>query len=190
MRALRIVAGELLRPILTGGTVNDMHGLESILSDISSIKTSHLWIDCVTKAVFIWWCTFVQRERPTGDYTWLQLKKCCHTFLLQGMSTMLDIVPITCVQWRHAKIMWGTNKFLKEEHVMRHVPGLWNGIWSDMFTETKFWRYGHGKRGIIGVTLKPETLLVWSLSLHICGRLEQDLPSFLYQDNDTELTGH
>ena len=53
MRALRIVAGELLRPILTGGTVNDMHGLESILSDISSIKTSHLWIDCVTKAVFI-----------------------------------------------------------------------------------------------------------------------------------------
>ena len=43
MRALRIVAEELLRPILTGDTVNDMHGLESILSDISSrSKTSHL----------------------------------------------------------------------------------------------------------------------------------------------------
>ena len=42
MRALRIVA-ERLRPILTGGTVNDMHGLESILSDTSSrSKTSHL----------------------------------------------------------------------------------------------------------------------------------------------------
>ena len=54
MRALRIVAEELLRPILTGDTVNDMHGLESILSDISSrSKTSHLWIDCVIKAVFI-----------------------------------------------------------------------------------------------------------------------------------------
>ena len=53
MRALRIVAEELLRPILTGGTVNDMHGLKSILSDISSrSKTSHLWIDCVIKTVF------------------------------------------------------------------------------------------------------------------------------------------
>ena len=73
---------------------------------------------------------------------------------------------------------------------MRHVPGLWNGIWTDMFIETTFMRYGHGKRGIIGVTLKPETLKVWSLSLHICSRLKQDLSSFLYQDNETELTRH
>ena len=27
-------------------------------------------------------------------------------------------------------------------------------------------------------------------SLHICSRLEKDLLSFLYPDNDTELTGH
>ena len=53
-------------------------------------------------------------------------------------------------------------QFLKGEHVMRHVPGVWNGIWSDMFFETTFMRYGHGKRGIIGVTLKSETLKIWS----------------------------
>ena len=54
MRALRIVAEELLRPFLTGGTVNDMHGLKSILSDISSkSKTAHLWFGYVIKAVFI-----------------------------------------------------------------------------------------------------------------------------------------
>ena len=35
-----------------------------------------------------------------------------------------------------------------------------------------------------------ETLKVWSLSLHICSRLEQDLSRFLYSDNDTELTAH
>ena len=73
---------------------------------------------------------------------------------------------------------------------MRHVPGVWNGIWSDMFIETTFMRYGHGKRGIIGVTLKPETLKVWSLSLHICSRLEQDISSFINPDDDTELTDH
>ena len=59
-----------------------------------------------------------------------------------------------------------------------------------MFIETTFMLYGHGKRDIIGVTLNPETLKVWFLSLHICSRLEQDLSSFLYPDNDTELTGH
>ena len=81
-------------------------------------------------------------------------------------------------------------QFLKGKHVMRHVQWFWNGIWSDMFIKTTFMRYGHGKRGIIGVTLKPETLKVWSLSLHICSRLEQDLSNFLYPDNDTELSNH
>ena len=41
MRALRIVAEELLRLILTGGTVNDMHGLKSI-SLISVAEVKHL----------------------------------------------------------------------------------------------------------------------------------------------------
>ena len=56
---------------------------------------------------------------------------------------------------------------------MRHVPGIWNAIWSDI--ETTFMRYGHGKKKIIVSTLKPETVKVWSLSLHICSRLEEDL---------------
>ena len=64
---------------------------------------------------------------------------------------------------------------MKGSHVMRHTQGLWNGIWSDMFIETTFMRYGHGKAGVIGITLKPETLKTWALSLHIimyqtCGR--------------------
>jgi len=36
-------------------------------------------------------------------------------------------------------------------------------------------RYGNGKCGIIGLTLKPETLKIWGLSLHICSRLEKHL---------------
>ena len=27
-------------------------------------------------------------------------------------------------------------QFFKGEHVMRHVPGLWDGIWSHMFIDT------------------------------------------------------
>ena len=51
-------------------------------------------------------------------------------------------------------------RFMKGEHVMRHQSGLWNGRWSDMYIETTFMRYGHAPGGIIGITLKPETLKV------------------------------
>ena len=67
--------------------------------------------------------------------------------------------------------------FLRGNHVMRHKPGLWNGIWSDMYIETTFMRYGHGPGGIIGITLSPSTLTRWALSLHICSQLIQDVSS-------------
>ena len=43
------------------------------------------------------------------------------------------------------------------EYVMRHVPGVWKAILNEMFIETTFMRYGHRKKDIIGVTLKPES---------------------------------
>ena len=58
---------------------------------------------------------------------------------------------------------------------MRHVPGFWNTILSDMFTQLTFMRYGHGKRGIVGVILTPDTLKIWELSLHICSQIEEDI---------------
>lgn len=47
---------------------------------------------------------------------------------------------------------------MKGSHVVRHKQGARNGIWRDMFIETTFIRFGHGKVGIIGNTLRPETL--------------------------------
>ena len=44
-------------------------------------------------------------------------------------------------------------------------------------------RYGHGKR-VIGVTLKPKTMKIWSLSLHICSKLEQDLVCLIEPDDN------
>ncbi len=49
-------------------------------------------------------------------------------------------------------------RFLQGEHVMRHKPGYWNAIWSDMFIETTFMRYGHGPGGLIGITLNQSAL--------------------------------
>ena len=36
-------------------------------------------------------------------------------------------------------------------------------------------RYGHGRAGIVGITLKPETLKTWALSRHVCSQLMEDL---------------
>ena len=82
------------------------------------------------------------------------------------------------------------DKFMKGEHVMHRIPSIWNGIWSDMYIETTFMRYGHGKRDIIGVTLKPETMKIWSLSLHICSKLEQDLVCLIEPDDSGKQDTH
>ena len=57
---------------------------------------------------------------------------------------------------------------------MRHQPGIWNGIWSDMMIETTVMRHGHGQNGMIGITLNQKALERWALSLHISGQLQKD----------------
>ena len=66
-------------------------------------------------------------------------------------------------------------RFLKGEHVMRHNPGLWNGIWSDMYIETTFICYCHGPGRIVDITLNPNALKHWALSLHICSQIIKDV---------------
>ena len=66
-------------------------------------------------------------------------------------------------------------RFLAGEHVTRHQKGFWNGIWSDMFIETSFMRFGKGPAGLIGLTLRPKSMKVWAYSLHSCTRILHDL---------------
>ena len=76
-------------------------------------------------------------------------------------------------------------RFLNGEHVMRHNPGVWNGIWSGMFIETTFMRYGKGPGGLVGVTLKPSTIQRWALSRHTTSRDEMS-----HQQGTREATTH
>lgn len=77
-------------------------------------------------------------------------------------------------------------KFMNGDHVTRHTPGTWNAMWTDMMIETTFMRYGKGPRGIIGVTLKPNTLKTWALSLYSCRELAKDISDMTtVEKNDT-----
>ena len=83
--------------------------------------------------------------------------------------------------------------FRAHEHIMHHTPVLFNGIWSDMALETTYMRYDHGCKGIVGITLKPESLKTWAYSLHTCNRLingvneirdEEGLPPHTYHKEE------
>ena len=71
---------------------------------------------------------------------------------------MLGMACTTCDQWNDFLTENVVKRFVNGEHVMRHNPGVWNGIWSDMFIETTFMRYGKGPEGLVGVTLKRSTV--------------------------------
>ena len=73
---------------------------------------------------------------------------------------------------------------MQGDHVMRHIARLWNGVWSDMFIESTFMQYGHGRTGIVGITLKPETLKTWALSRHICSRIMEGLAHMRGESGD------
>ena len=59
--------------------------------------------------------------------------------------------------------------FRAHEHTMHRTPSLFNGHgsmamvqWSDMAIDTTYMRYGHGRQGIVGITLKPDSLEIWA----------------------------
>ncbi len=81
-------------------------------------------------------------------------------------------------------------EFIKGNHVMRHNPGIWNGVWSDMFIETTFMRYGHEAGGLVGLTLQPTAVSRWALSLHVCSQLRVDLAAMKDGPQQKHVTVH
>ena len=75
------------------------------------------------------------------------------------------------------------HEFLKGKHVMCHNQGMWNAIWSDMFIELTFVRYGHQAGGATCVTR-------WDLSLRACSQQRGDLLAMKDKQNNKTTTTH
>ena len=73
---------------------------------------------------------------------------------------------------------------------MRHRPGVWNGIWSDMYIETTFTRYGKSRGGIVGLTMRPEAIMTWGLTLYISGSLVEDITHMRESNKSNSLESH
>ncbi len=162
MRALRMVVEVILEPII------NEHSAQGFMATLEAraleSKTCKLWLDCLVKPVLLM-MTYVRAESE-GD--WLLHVYCVKAmmpyFFAAGHQNYArsGLVYLRAIENLPEIIL---PYFLKGKHVMR-------GIWTDMFIESTFMRYGHGRQGIIGITLKPETL---ALSRHICSQLMEDI---------------
>ena len=81
-------------------------------------------------------------------------------------------------------------KFMAGEHVMRHQSGLWNAIWSDLFIETMYMRYGHRPAGIVGSKMNESTLAIWALSQSTCAQLMNDSEAMKDGEEQCVVTFH
>ena len=154
VRAFRMLVEEQLRPVKHH--VECMSGLLQALDDTASqSRTTKLWVDCLIKPVFVI-LKYIRAERE-ADCALDTVKYMvplffsaehvhCALYALYYLRTMEDFPDGICAH------------FINGQHTVHHNAGLFNGIWSDMAIETTFMRYGHGQSGIIGITLKQETL--------------------------------
>ena len=52
---------------------------------------------------------------------------------------------------------------------VRHIPGIYNFTWTDMFIETTYMRLGLGPAGAIGIATDYDQMVKWALSFGSVG---------------------
>ena len=88
------------------------------------------------------------------------------------------------VRWQY----WKTKERPVAHQSFGREPDLWNAIWSDMYIESTFMRYGHSPGGIIGITVKPSTLKRWALCLHFCSQIVKDVSEMKNESRTVSVT--
>ena len=146
VRALRMVVEELLRPYMS--EINSYTELKSVLDEVSEkSKTGKLWVDNLIKPVFLI-MQYIRAERE-GDWP-LHLdvvSKMLPYFFAAGHHNYARYVSyyLNCMKNLPFPIL---ERFLKGEHVTRFQRVVWKAIWSDMFIEMSFMKYGKGPSGL------------------------------------------
>ena len=150
IRALRFAVMELLK-----GFIDDVYSYEDLEKRMEYLAQKSMiaehWINNLIRTVFLM-ILFVRAERE-GEFR-LHLYACPQmityffaaghvNYARYGLCYLLSMsrLPPTIL-----------DQFLKGAHVPCHREGIWNGIWSDMMTETSYMKFGKGPNGIIGKT--------------------------------------
>jgi hypothetical protein len=187
-RVLRLLTEEFLRAHIEG-----CESREEMLGALqrNSLRsiTTRLWFQNLIKPVFIM-MVFVRAEREADWplHLWAVEQMMPYFFASAHFNyARYGLYYLRTMERLPSEVL---ERFMRGEHTMRHKPGLWNEIWSDMWIETTFMRYGHGPNCIIGITLKPETLKRWAYSMHTCSMIVQDVADMSDDSREKEVTTH
>ena len=120
----------MIRDVIGKTQLKGHHDFINVLVELASkSRTSKMWVDVLIKPVHL------QAVKLMMPYFFASRHVNYARYGLYYLRSMEDL-PTNILE-----------HFMKGAHVMRHVPGLWNGLWSDMFIEPTFMWYGHGKFG-------------------------------------------
>ena len=181
---------EVLRPVFEGNELEKMDDLQKVLEEASQhSRTAKLWVNCLIQPIF----TVPKYIRAEREADWPLHMACVEEmmplFFAAGHShyARYGLYYLRSMEAMPENIR---QHFLNGQHTMHHNPGIFNGISSDMAIETTFMRYGHGQGGIIGITLKPETLKTWAYSLNTCNKVVHSLTTMREKDQQLSQTTH
>ena len=188
VRVLHHVMEEVLSKV-----VKKLDAYEDMIISLETIseqsKTTRLWVDCLIRPVLLMMLFVrVECEGNWPLHLWA-VQEMMPYFFAAGHHNYAryGLYYLRTMQRLPANLL---ERFLKGEHVMRHKPGIWNGIWSDMYIKTSFMRCVKGQKGIIGITLKPSAVRCWAFSMHVCCQVANDVATMTERQKTEEVSSH
>ena len=120
--ALHLVVEKLLRSLFKRVTLPTIKDLKSMLDNLASRSTAKMWVDFLVKTVLI--SLMYIRAEPKGDWP-LHLKAVklmMPYFFAAGYQ--LSRYGLYYLRSMESQPDFALEKFIKGEHVMRHIPGM------------------------------------------------------------------
>ncbi len=125
---------------------NDTNDVMSVLQNrADESKTTKLWVDMLIKPVLLM-MMFCRAEKETDWPLHLYAVEHMIPYFCSARHPNYSHYGLYYLRSVSAMPTEILEKFMKGEHVTRHTPGIWNGMWTDMMIETTFMRYGKWKQ--------------------------------------------
>ena len=144
VKALRMLAKELLRPIILENDFSSVASFHEYLDALATrSRTARVWIDCMVRPVLMM-MKFIHAERDSDWPLHLQAGKEMFPIMFAAGHQNYARYGLYYLRTMEAMPEKVREPFMIGEHTMHHKSGIANGIWSDMAIETTYMRYGHG----------------------------------------------
>lgn len=206
-RAIPGVVWAQLRDTLTAIRLGDVQLLRNAVKEMSSLVAEYLvplldnfreW-GSSRSPTFQYWCMFLDAVEILLQNIWAERVSDGKLHL----ATEAAMLPFFFATNRTNYSRWSPAYLIDMEHLppeveaafqdgefaIRRAPGTFNGIWSDMGTESTIIRDAKGTGGVTGLTRKEPALLRWLLTRHYLGEYSSVMCERSGHGSSTD-TGH